>query len=62
MELNDTQSALILEVTNEGEISVEIATKNFETLASALCQAIAAKLVNDEDFQNDLMEMIDMDE
>jgi len=59
MELNENQSALILEIDDHGEISVEIASCDHQGLTALLCQAIAEKLLNDEEFQKELMEVID---
>ena len=59
MELNDNQSALILETDEHGEISIEIASRDHEGLTALLCQAIAEKLLGDEEFQGELMAMIE---
>lgn len=58
MELNETQSALILDLDEEGEISVEVASSDHEGITALLCQAIAEKLIGDEGFQEELMKMI----
>ena len=59
MELKDNQAALILEVSDQGEIEVEVAVTERENedrdIATAICQVIAMKLVNDERFQNEIM-------
>lgn len=59
MNLNENQSALILAINDHGEISVEVASFNKEGLTALLCQAIAEKLLVDEEFQGELMKMID---
>lgn len=59
MELNQNQSALILESDDHGEISIEVASPDHEGLTALLCQAIAEKLQRDEEFQAELMEMIE---
>jgi len=59
MELSDNQAALILGTSEDGEISVEVAGPDLDGLAGALCQAIAVKLLEDEKFQADLMEIIE---
>ena len=63
MELNDNQAALILEVSDEGDISVEVAVsagKNEDrNIATAICQIIAMKLVNDEHFQSEIMSALE---
>ena len=59
MELLSNQSALILEEDENGEIEVNVASGDLEGLTGALCQAIATKLMGDEKFQQELMEMIE---
>lgn len=59
MELHDNQSALILEEDENGEISVNVATGDTEGITARLCQAIAMKLMSDEQFQSDLMDMLE---
>ncbi|MFW2368786.1 MAG: twitching motility protein [Desulforhopalus sp.] len=59
MKLNDNQSALILEIDDQGEISVEVASRDHEGLTALFCQAIAEKLLMDRKFQEELMEMIE---
>lgn len=62
MELNSNQAALILESSEDGEISVNVAAPEMSGLPGAICQAIARKLMSDETFQADLMEMLDEEE
>ena len=62
MELLDNQSALILEEDENGEISVNVATGDTESLTAQICQAIAMKLMSDEQFQSELMDMLDGEE
>ncbi len=57
MKLSHNQSALILEESEAGEITVNVASENMDGLTGALCQAIATKLMQDEEFQKILMEM-----
>ena len=59
MELNDNQSALILEESEDGEISIDVASSNNDGLAGSICQAIARKLAEDPQFLEDLMGMIE---
>lgn len=59
MDLKDTQAALILDLSDEGEITVDILAADDDGLAGQLCQAIARKLLADEKFQAELMEMVD---
>ena len=62
MELKDNQSALILESDENGEITVEVASPDQNGLSGALCIAIAQKLMQDEDFQAELMDMMNEEE
>ncbi len=62
MELKDNQAALILEVGEDGGVSVNVASGNENGAASAICEAIAVKLMQDEKFQAEIMDMIEMDE
>ena len=59
MELNKNQSALLLEIDDQGEISVEVASNDHQGLTALLCKAIAEKLLDDEAFQEELMEKLD---
>ncbi len=61
MELSHNQSALILEESEDGGITVNVASENMDGLTGALCQALATKLMQDEGFQKELMEMIEAD-
>lgn len=62
MELKSNQSALILESDENGEITVEVASPDQNGLSGALCVAIAKKLMQDADFQAELMRMVDEEE
>jgi hypothetical protein len=58
--LNDNQAALVLETNDDGEITVNLHSGSVEfTFAAALCEAIAEKLVSDEQFQQEMMDRID---
>ncbi len=59
MELEENQSALILEIDEHGEISVEVASRDHEGFTALLCQAIAEKLLGDEKFQEELMDILE---
>lgn len=59
MDLNDNQAALILEASDEGEITVNVAAAEMDGMAGSVCQAIAKMLMYDADFQEKLMEMLD---
>ena len=58
MELSQNQSAIILEISEDGEINVNVASGDLDGLTGKLCQAIAEKLMGDEKFQGELMERI----
>jgi hypothetical protein len=62
MELKNNQAALILEVDDDGGVSVNVAAGDPDGPAGAICQAIAVKLMQDEDFQAEIMEMIEVDD
>ena len=55
MELKSNQAALILEADDEGEISVEMAARDTDGLAAAVCRVIADKLSGDEKLQSEIM-------
>ncbi len=53
--LNDNQAAIVLEADEEGEISVQVVQSNgadSSSLPAELCQVIARKLIDDEQFRN----------
>lgn len=58
MELKNNQSALILESDESGEITVEVASSDHNGLSASICLAIAKKLMQDEDFQAELMRIV----
>lgn len=62
MELAKNQSAIILEESEDGEITVNIASPEINGLTGSLCRAIASKIMEDEAFQGELMEMLENDE
>ena len=62
MELKENQAALILEASAEGEITVDVQALNLQGFASALCHALAMKLMNDEQLQGELMDMLEAEE
>ena len=61
MELKENQSALVLTVDEDGEISVEVASGDMDGVTGTLCKAIANKLMQDVDFQEELMEMVKLE-
>ncbi len=58
MELSQNQSALILEVSDDGEITINVASGDHDGLTAAICSALAEKLA-EEAFQNEIMGMLD---
>ncbi|MBU1568190.1 MAG: twitching motility protein [Proteobacteria bacterium] len=62
MELQKNQAAIILEASDEGEISVNIEGSDEVGLAYVLCRALAKKILSDEAFQAELLEMIEESE
>ena len=59
MELNNNQAALILSASEDGEITMDVESTDMNGLASALCHALAKKLMRDEGLQAELMEMLE---
>ena len=59
MELDKNQSALILTESDEGEITVDVASSDIDGLTGSICQAIAKKLMADEQFFEELMDMLE---
>ena len=62
MELKENQAALILEASSDGDVTVDVQAQNLQGFASALCHALAIKLVNDEQLQGELMAMVEAGE
>ena len=62
MELKENQAALILEASADGEITVDVQAQDLQGFASALCHALAVKLMNDEQLQGELMDMLEAEE
>ncbi len=58
MELSQNQSALILEVSDDGEITINVASGDHSGMTAAICSALAEKLT-EEAFQNEIMGMLD---
>ena len=59
IQLKQNQAALILETSEEGEITVNVASctedADANNFASSLCQVIAQKLISDEAFQAEIL-------
>ena len=60
MELKNKQSALILAI-DDAEITVDVASADLNGVTGTLCKAIANKLMQDVDFQEELMEMVKLE-
>lgn len=52
--LEKNQAAVIL-TADEGDIEVDIAYDGDEGLSGQICKAIALKLINDENFRDELL-------
>jgi len=50
MNLTENQSALILELDENGEINVNVASGDHDGLTAAICTALAKKLISDSVF------------
>ncbi len=61
MVLNENQSALILQIDDKGDVGIDVASQNHESLTAKLCNAIAIKL-QDEEFQEELLQIIEENE
>jgi hypothetical protein len=59
MELKNNQSALILEASDDGEITVDMVSPDRHGFTAKLCVAIAKKIMQDETFQTELMDMVE---
>jgi hypothetical protein len=62
MNLQPNQSALFLTADDEGEVTVDVVSSDMNGLTGGICRAIAIKLMNDENFQAELVAMSDEDE
>ena len=62
MELKENQAALILQASAEGEITVDVQAQDLQGFASALCHALAMKLMHDEQLQGELMDIVEAGE
>ena len=60
MELKENQSALVLAVDEDGEITVEVASTDMNGVTGSLCKALANKLMQDVDSQEELMSMVEL--
>ncbi len=58
-ELKDNQAALILEMSEAGEVSIEIASPNINGFPSVICQTLAKKLMQDEAFRTEIIKSVE---
>ncbi|NTV13722.1 MAG: twitching motility protein [Desulfobulbaceae bacterium] len=65
MTLEANQAALIVKTSEEGIIDVEVAyaadTPEDDGFAAAICEVLANKLVDDEEFQEEIMAEVEGD-
>ena len=61
MELKQNQSAIIIEDSADGEINVDVTSPNIKSLSGRICVAIAKKIMQDERFQEEIMDMLEKD-
>jgi len=59
MELKDNQSALILEIGEDGDITVNVASGDHDGLTASICGVLAKKMLTDKDFQEEIMAMVE---
>ena len=63
IKLSDNQAALIIELNDLGEVEVDIALSDSDNenkdFAAAMCLAIAKKLMNDSQFQQEILASIE---
>ena len=62
MELKENQAALIRAASADGEITGDVQALDLQGFASALCHALAMKLMNDEQLQGKLMDIVEAGE
>ena len=59
MNLEDNQSALLLEIDEDGEVTVNVASAEIDGITGKICMAIATLLMEDADFQNTVMKKVE---
>ncbi len=60
LELDTNQSAMVLSIDENGEITVDVATEDEYSVTAHVCTAIASKLLQDTAFQTEIMNSIDL--
>ncbi len=58
-DLQNNQAALILELSESGEVSINITSPNLNGVASVICQTLANKLMQDESFRDEIMKSVE---
>ncbi|MDR3490915.1 MAG: twitching motility protein [Gammaproteobacteria bacterium] len=61
MELKQNQSSIIIEDSADGEINVDVTSPDIKSLSGRICIAIAKKIMNDEKFQEQIMDSMEAD-
>ncbi len=59
MELSPNQSALILTATDQGEITVDVASADMDGITASICTALAEKLMGDKQSREEIMGMVE---
>lgn len=64
--LEANQAAIIVKTSEDGTIDVEVAyvddNPEDDGFAAAICEVVANKLVEDEEFQDEIMDLVEGDE
>ncbi len=53
--LDQNQAALILTLDTNGEMFVDVIGQEMPSLSKEICEAIALKLINESDFQDEVL-------
>ena len=59
MQLKNNQSALIIETSDDGEVTVDVTSPDIKSFGGRLCIAIGKRIMNDDSFQNELIDMME---
>lgn len=62
MNLSENQSALILTIDEDGEISVDVASGDHDGMTAAICTVLAKKLMGEPEFQAEIMELLEVED
>lgn len=58
-ELKNNQAALILEISEEGEVTIDITSPDIDGIPSVICHKLAKKLLQDENFREEIMKSVE---